>query len=165
MTDSGKSSWDDVIKGLQAAAAELRSAMGRQEAPSAEEIAAEARLRRDLSQLQASAAELQSKLGHDIGQRRKAIASSFDKSSAERSASHLRLALEELSVTAANLAADVAVAASTSIKHAEPDLKRSVGALEEVAGSAAAWFRAAFESENDRSARHGAAQGRPLDDL
>lgn len=165
MTDSGKHSWDEVINGLRTAASELRSAAGRPGAPSTEETAAEARLKHDLEELQSSSAELMANLGHSFGQKREGIESSFDKKGAAQSANQMRSALEDLAKTASNLAADVASAASSSLKQAEPELRNSVRDLEEVAGSAAAWVRAAFEPDGGRHERPDAGRDRPLDDL
>jgi hypothetical protein len=165
MSNQQARSWDDVVAALRAAASELRRAAGRPGTATAEEIAAEERLKKDVSRLQVSAAALLERLARGLEDQRAGIESSFDKERAERSATQVRSALEDLATMAADVTSDIASAASSSLREADPELKQAIRALEEVANSAAAWVRAAFDGQGKGTSRPGSGGTTPLDDL
>ena len=165
MSDPGSKSWDEMVDRLRRAAAEVRAAVGNAGSPGMEEDAAAARLKSDVSRLGHSASELRSKLSASVAERRTEIETSFDRERAERTADQLKSSLEELAAVASNLASRVAGAAGSSLKQAEPELKTAARALEDVAGSAAAWARAVVDPTREQP-RNPSSEGRaPLDDL
>jgi hypothetical protein len=165
MSESGRQSWEDAVDGLRHAATEVRAALGRPTGPSAEEDAAATRLKADVSRLEQSATDLLGKLSSELSQQRTELESSVDREHAAKSSDQIKSSLEELAAVAARLTADVAVAAGSSLKQAEPELQTAIRALEDVAGSAASWVRAIID--DPRSApRETASEVRPpLDDL
>jgi hypothetical protein len=157
MSDPTSRSWDDVVDSLRGAAADLRSTAGRPGAPSAAEEAAAARLKSDVSRLEESAAKLRSTFAQGLEAQKSEIEASLDKEKAEQSTAQLRASLEELASMAKTVAGDLKSAAGVGFEQAEPDLKTAIRSLEDVAGSAAAWVRAALDP--DRSASEDARAG------
>ena len=165
MSEPGNRWWDEMVDALRRAAAEVRSALGRTGSPSPDEDAAATRLKGDVSRLEQSATELLSKLSTGLGERRSEIETSFDRQRAERSAEQMKASLEELAALAGSLTSNIASAASSSLKHAEPELKTAVRALEDVAGSAASWIRAVVDPARDQRGKPSSEGKPPLDDL
>jgi hypothetical protein len=165
MSDSGSRSSDDVIAALRSAAAALHDAIRRAGTASADEQAAAARLKEDVSRLEQSATELVAKLSGSLEQQRTEVESSFDREHAERTAGQLRSSLEELAALASALAASVAAAAGSSIQQAEPELKAAQRSLEDVVGSAAVWVRAAVDPARDQRGNLSREGRPPLDEL
>ena len=165
MNDAGRQSWDDAIDALRRAASEVRSAAGRAAAPSAEDDAAAARLKSDVSRLEQSATELRDRLSGSLAQQRETLQSSFDRERAQTSTDQIRASLEELAAVAGRLTSDVAAAAGTSLKYAEPELKNAIRALEDVAGSTAAWVRAVIDSPAGKRQPGTSPEQPPLDEM
>ena len=165
MSEPGNRSWEEMVDTLRKAAAEVRATLGRADSPSADEDAAATRLKGDVSRLEQSAADLLAKLSTGLGERRTEIETSFDRERAERSADQMKSSLEELTALAGSLTSDMASAASSSLKHAEPELKTAVRALEDVAGSAASWIRTVIDPARDRQRAPSPEGNPPLDDL
>lgn len=156
MNDANRQSWDEAIDALRRAAGEVRSAVGRGGEPSVAEDAAAARLKADVSRLEQSAAELRAKLAGGLEAQRAEVGSAFDRERAGQSADQIRASLEDLAAVAGRLTSEVAAAAGESVKRADPELKSAIRALEDVAGSAAAWVRAVVDPATE--ARPGAAR-------
>ena len=165
MSEPGSRSWDEMVEALRRAAAEVRSAMGRTGSPSAEEDAAAMRLKGDVSRLEQSASDLLSKLSSGLEQRRTEIDTSFDRERAAHSADQMKASLEEFAALGGSLTSNIASAAGSSLKHAEPELKTAVRALEDVAGSAASWIRAVIDPARDQQGSPASEGKPPLDDL
>ena len=164
MSTSGSRSWDEMVDRLRAAAGEVRSALGRAESASVDDDAAAARLKGDVSRLEQSASELISKISAGLRERRSEIDTSFDRERAQRSAEQMKSSLEELATLAGSVTADVASAASSTLKQSEPELRNVARALEDVAGSATSWIRTAIDPAKEQEKR--APENRPpLDDL
>jgi hypothetical protein len=165
MSDRTRQSWDEAIDALRRAASEVRSAVGRADEPGPEEDAAAARLKADVSRLEQSASELRAKLSGSLEQQRTHLDAAFDRERAQQSTDQIRASLEELGTVAGRLTSEVAAAAGQSVKHADPELKSAIRALEDVAGSAAAWVRAVVDPSSE--ARPGAARQPepPLDEM
>ena len=79
-------SWDEMVEALRTAAGDVRSAIGRAGSPSADDDAAAARLKGDVSRLEQSASELISKISAGLRERQSEIDTSFDRERAQRSA-------------------------------------------------------------------------------
>lgn len=165
MSESSRRSWDEAVDALRKAASDVRAAVGRSDAPGAEEDAAATRLKSDVSRLEQSASDLLATLSSALGQQRSELESSFDRERADKSADQIRTSLEELASLAGRLTSDVAAAAGGSLKQAEPELKTAIRALEDVAGSAASWVRAAIDPPRERRQGSGPEGTPPLDDL
>ncbi len=150
---------------LRTAAGEVRSALGRAGSHSVEDDAAAARLKGDVSRLEQSASELISKISAGVQERRSEIDTSFDRERAQRSAELMRTSLEELAALAGSVSADIASAASSTLKQSEPELKNVARALEDVAGSAASWIRTAIDPAKEQSGKRAPENRPPLDDL
>jgi hypothetical protein len=161
----GSRSWDEVVETLRTAAGEVRSALGRAGSRSANDDAAAARLKGDVSRLEQSASELIAKISAGIQERRSEIETSFDRERAERSAEQMKSSLEELAALARSVSTDIASAASSTLKQSEPELKNVARSLEDVAGSAASWIRTAIDHEKEQSEKRSPEAGPPLDDL
>jgi hypothetical protein len=158
-------SWDELVDRLRTAARELRSAVGRAGTPSADDDAAAARLKGDVSRLEESASELVTKISGGLRERRSEIETSIDRERAQRSAEQMKTALEELAVLAGRVTADVASAANSTLKQSEPELNNVARALEDVAGSAASWIRSAIDPAKDQTRQQASRNRPPLDDL
>jgi len=158
-------SWDEVVDSLRTAARDVRSAIGRAGSPSADDNAAAARLKGDVSQLEQSASELISKISAGLRERQSEIDTSFDRDRAQRSAEQLKTSLEELATLAGSVSAEIVSAASGTLKQSEPELKNVARALEDVAGSAASWIRAAIDPSREQPGKQSSQNRPPLDDL
>jgi hypothetical protein len=165
VSESGSRSWQDAVDGLRKAATEVRSALGRSGEPSAAEDAAASRLKSDVSRLEESATDLLGKLSNGLTQQRTELESSFDRERAEASSEQIKRSLEELASVAARLTSDVAAAAGSTVKQAEPELRSAVRALEDVAGSTASWVRAVIDPPRGERRETPAEARPPLDDL
>ena len=165
MSDKSSSSWEEAVEALRRAAKELQSAAGGLTAPTAEESQAASRLRADVSQLERSAGDLMAKLSVELERQRSHVGSSINRQRVDETSSQLKESLEELASLAVVLASQIAAAAGSGLKQAEPELKAAVRSIEDVAGSAAAWMRAAVDPVREEGrGSHGAGQP-PLDDL
>jgi hypothetical protein len=158
-------SWDEVVDSLQTAARDVRSAIGRAGSPSADDNAAAARLKGDVSQLEQSASELISKISAGLRERQSEIDTTFDRDRAQRSAEQMKASLEELATLAGSVSAEIVSAASGTLKQSEPELKNVARALEDVAGSAASWIRAAIDPSREQPGKQSSQNRPPLDDL
>jgi uncharacterized phage infection (PIP) family protein YhgE len=158
-------SWDEMVYKLRTAAADVRSAIGRAGFPGADDDAASARLKGDVSRLEQSASELVAKISAGLQERSSEIGTSFDRERAQRNAEQLKTALEELTVQAGKVSADIASAANRTLKQLEPELNNVARALEDVAGSAASWIRSAIDPTKDKLGKQTAQNRPPLDDL
>ena len=164
MSDTNRQSWDEAIDALRRAANEVRSAVGRDAQPSAEEDAAAARLKEDVSRLEQAAGNLRGRFTEGFEAQRERVETSFEKERAQQSADQLRAALEELVSIATRLTADVASTAGESVKQADPELKRAISVLEDVVRSAAAWARTIIDPPG-RSGRETSGSRPPLEDM
>ena len=158
-------SWDEVVDSLQTAVRDVRSAIGRAGSPSADDNAAAARLKGDVSQLEQSASQLISKISVGLRERQSEIDTSFDRERAQRSAEQMKTSLEELATLAGSVSADIVSAASGTLKQSEPELKNVARALEDVAGSAASWIREAIDPTREQPGKQSSQNRPPLDDL
>jgi hypothetical protein len=158
-------SWDEMVDRLRSAAGGIRSAIGRAGSPSADDDAATARLKGDVSRHEESASDLVSKISEGMRERRSGIETSIDRERAQRSAEQMKTALEELAVLAGRVTADVASAANSTLKQSEPELNNVARALEDVAGSAASWIRSAIDPVRDKPRKYASQDHPPLDDL
>ena len=158
-------SWDEIVNTLRTAASDVRSAIGRAESPSAEDDAAAARLKGDISRLEQSASELIAKISAGLRERRSEIDTSFDRERAQRNAEQMKASLEELAVLTGRVTAEIASAANSTLKQSEPELNKVARALEDVAGSAASWIRSAIDPARERPRKQSSQNRPPLDDL
>jgi uncharacterized phage infection (PIP) family protein YhgE len=158
-------SWDEVVDSLRTAARDVRTAIGRAGSPSADDNAAAARLKGDVSQLEQSASELISKISAGLRERQSEIDTSFDRERAQRSAEQMKSSLDELATLAGSVSADIVSAASGTLKQSEPELKNVARALEDVAGSAASWIREAIDPTREQPGKQSSQNRPPLDDL
>ena len=158
-------SWEDLTDTLRTAAAEVRSALGRAGSPSPDDDAAAARLKEDVSRLEQTASDLISTISSGLQERRSEIGSSFDRERAQRSAEQIKTSLEDLTALAVNIASEVGSVANSTLKQAEPELKRVTHALEQVAESATSWIRTMVDPEKKRSEAQTSEDRPPLDDL
>lgn len=158
-------SWDVMVNKLRTAAREIRSAGGRAGAPSADDDAATARLKGDVTRLEESASDPVTKISAGLRERRSEIETSIDRERAQRIAEQMKTALEELAVLAGRVTADVTSAANSRLKQSEPELNNVARALEDVAGSAASWIRSAIDPTKDQQRQHASRNRPPLDVL
>jgi Zn-dependent M16 (insulinase) family peptidase len=158
-------SWDEMVDKLRTAAGDVRSAIGRAGSPSADDDAAAARLKGDVSRLEESASELVAKISTGLRERRSEIETSVDRERAQRTAEQMKASLEELAVLAGRVTADVASAANSTLKQSEPELNNVARALEDVAGSAVSWIRSAIDLTEDQPRKQASQNRPPLDDL
>jgi hypothetical protein len=154
-----------MVETLRTAAGEVRTALGRAGSRSADDDAASARLKGDVSRLEQSASELISKISAGLHERRSEIDTSFDRERAQRSAEQMKSSLEELAALAGSVTADIASAANSTLKQSEPELKNVARALEDVAGSAASWMRSAIDPAKEEPETRAPENRPPLDDL
>jgi len=77
----------------------------------------------------------------------------------------MKSSLEDLTVLAASMTAEIGSAANSTLKQAEPELKNVAGALEKVAESATSWIRTAIDPEKKQPGAHPSGNKPPLDDL
>jgi chromosome segregation ATPase len=162
MSDSERRSWEDIVDRLQRAATELRSAAGRPHERSAEEEAAAARLKADVSRLEQSAADLKEKLTSGFDRQR----SEVDRERVEQSTGQIKVALDELIDLARSVTTDLGTAAESSYRNARPEVRTAIRTLEDVASSAGAWIKSAIDPSRER--HHGqrdAGPRAPLDEL
>ena len=165
MTAPDNRSWDEMIDKLRSAAGDVRSALGQPAFPSADDDAAAARLKGDVSRLQQSASELIVKISAGLRERGAEIETSVDRERVQRSAEQMKTSLEELVELAGRVTTDVASAANSTLKQAEPELNNVARALEDVAGSAASWIRSAVDPTREQPGRQGSQNRPPLDEL
>lgn len=165
MSERDPSSWDDVVDKLQGAATELRSAAGRGAGASAEEEEAATRLKADVTRLEHSAAELRARLSASLESQKAEFQTSVDRDRAEQSAGQLKDAIDELAGLARTVTLDIKAAAETGFTQAQPELRTAIRALEDVAGSAGAWVRAAIDPDRPQAGERKGSQRPPLDDL
>jgi hypothetical protein len=158
-------SWDEMVDALRTAASDVRSAIGRARAPSEADDAAAARLKGDVSRLEQSASELVAKISAGLRERRSEIETSIDRERARQTAEQMKTSLEELAVIASRVSADVASAATSTLKQSEPELNNVARALEDVAGSAASWIRSAIDPTREQPGKQAGQNRPPLDDL
>ena len=165
MSGTGKRSWDEVVDSIRSAASDVRSAAGRAGAAGADEEAAATRLKGDISHLEQSASDLLGNFARTLDQQRSDVTASFDRQRAEASTDQIRTSLEELAALATRLTSDVASAAGSSLKQAEPDLKNAVRALEDGSASAAAWIRTTIDPPREGPTSTSSADRPPRDSL
>ena len=165
MSAPDNQSWDEMVDKLRTAAYEVRSAIGRAGTPSADDDAAAARLKGDVSRLEQSASELITKISAGLRDRRSEIETSFDRERAQRTAEQMKTSLEELAVLAGRVTTDIASAANSTLKQSEPELNNVARALEDVAGSAASWIRSAIDPTKEQPGKQASQNRSPLDDL
>jgi hypothetical protein len=154
-----------MVDTLRTAASDLRSAIGRAGSPSADDDAATARLKGDVSRLEQSASELIVKISGGLQEGRSEMETSFDRERAQRTAEQLKTSLEDLTVLAGRVTADIASAANSTLKQSEPELNNVARALEDVAGSAASWIRSAIDPTSEQPGKRSSQNRPPLDEL
>jgi hypothetical protein len=165
MNDPSHRAWDEALAALGRAVDELRAAARGSAQPTADEVAAETRLRHDLSRLEQSAAELVTKFADGLEQERAGVEASIDRERAEQTRTQLKTALEDLAHQASHVAAEAGKAAAGSMRQAEPEMKVALGALDDVLRSTGAWLRAVVDPHRGPHGPSGAAGRPPLDDL
>jgi hypothetical protein len=161
----GSRSWDEILDTLRTAAGEVRSAIERGGSPSTDDDVAAARLKGDVSRLEQSASELIAKISAGVQERRSEIDTTFDRERAHRNAEQMKLSLEDLAALAGSVTAEIASAANSTLKQSEPELKNVARALEDVAGSATSWIRAAIDPAKEQPETRAPRNTPPLDDL
>ena len=165
MSAPDRRSWDELVDTLRTAAGDVRSAIGRAGSSSTGDDVAAARLKGDVSRLEQSASELISKISVGLRERQSEIDTSFDRERAQLSVEQMKSSLEELATLAASVSADIVSVASGTLKESEPELKNVARALEDVAGSAASWIRAAIDPTREQPGKQSSQKRPPLDDL
>lgn len=165
MTEQSNKSWEDLVDRLRGAAHELRDAAGREGAPSAEEEAAAARLKNDVTRLEQTAAELRSKLTVGLDAQRKDFETALDRERAEQAAGQVRTALDELLGLARTVTLELKEAATASLSNAQPELKTAIRTLEDVASSTGAWVRTVVDQDRQPGGMKSERTQPPLDDL
>jgi hypothetical protein len=165
MSAPDRRSWDELVDTLRTAAGDVRSAIGRAGSSSTDDDVAAARLKGDVSRLEQSASELISKISVGLRERQSEIDTSFDRERAQLSVEQMKSSLEELAKLAASVSADIVSVASGTLKESEPELKNVARALEDVAGSAASWIRAAIDPTREQPGKQSSQNRLPLDDL
>jgi hypothetical protein len=150
---------------LRAAAAEVRSALGRAGSGSADDDAEVARLKGDVSRLEQAASDMISAISSGLRERQSEIGSSFDRERAQRSAEQVKTSLEDLAGLAVGMTTEIGSAANSTLKQAEPELKNVARALENVAESTASWIRTAIDPEQRQPGSQASENRPPLDDL
>jgi hypothetical protein len=165
MSDPNGKSWQDIVDRLQGAANDLRNATGRPRGATPEEEAAAARLKANISRLEQVASELRSKLGHVLETQRGEYENAFDRERAERTAGQFRAAFDELIGLARSVTLDLKSVAESTYAQAQPELRSAIRSVEDVAGAAAAWVRAAIDRDRNSGGSGSTRKGVPLDDL
>jgi archaellum component FlaC len=165
MSAPDRRSWDELVDTLRTAAGDVRSAIGRAGSSSTDDDVAAARLKGDVSRLEQSASELISKISVGLRERQSEIDTSFDRERAQLSVEQMKSSLEELATLAGSVSADIVSVASGTLKQSEPELKNVARALEDVAGSAASWIRAAIDPTREQPGKQSSQNRLPLDDL
>lgn len=165
MTEQSNKSWEDLVDRLRGAAHELREAAGREGAPSAEEEAAAARLKNDVTRLEQSAAELRAKLATGLDEQRKEFETALDRERAEQAAAQVRTALDELLGLARTVTLELKEAATASLTRAQPELKTAIRTLEDVASSTGAWVRTVIDHDRTSGGPRSERTAPTLDDL
>jgi hypothetical protein len=150
MSDPGYRAWEEAL-----------AALGR----AVDEVAAETRLKHDLSRLEQSAAEFVTKLADGLEQDRAGVEASFDRERADQTCAQLKTALEDLAHQASHVAAEAGIAAAGSMQQAEPEMKVALGALDDVMRSTGAWLRAVVDPHRGPHDPSDASGRPPLDDL
>jgi hypothetical protein len=130
-----------------------------------DDVAAAARLKGDVSRLEQSASELIAKISIGMQERRSEIDTAFDRERAQRSAEQMKSSLDELAALAGSVSAEIASAASSTLKQSEPELKNVAHSLEDVAGSAASWIRTTIDPAKEQPGKRAPENKPPLDDL
>ena len=165
MSAPDRRSWDELVDTLRTAAGDVRSAIGRAGSSSTDDDVAAARLKGDVSRLEQSASELISKISVGLRERQSEIDTTFDRERAQLSVEQMKSSLEELATLAGSVSADIVSVASGTLKQSEPELKNVARALEDVAGSAASWIRAAIDPTREQPGKQSSQNRPPLDDL
>src|SRR5918994_5178743 len=165
MSAPDRRSWDELVDTLRTAAGDVRSAIGRAGSSSTGDDVAAARLKGDVSRLEQSASELISKISVGLRERQSEIDTTFDRERAQLSVEQMKSSLEELATLAGGVSADIVSVASGTLKESEPELKNVARALEDVAGSAASWIRAAIDPTREQPGKQSSQNRLPLDDL
>jgi archaellum component FlaC len=165
MSAPDRRSWDELVDTLRTAAGDVRSAIGRAGSSSTDDDVAAARLKGDVSRLEQSASELISKISVGLRERQSEIDTTFDRERAQLSVEQMKSSLEELATLAGSVSADIVSVASGTLKQSEPELKNVARALEDVAGSAASWIRAAIDPTREQPGKQSSQNRLPLDDL
>ncbi|MCC2626831.1 MAG: hypothetical protein K0S14_481 [Thermomicrobiales bacterium] len=165
MSAPDRRSWDELVDTLRTAAGDVRSAIGRAGSSSTDDDVAAARLKGDVSRLEQSASELISKISVGLRERQSEIDTTFDRERAQLSVEQMKSSLEELATLAGSVSADIVSVASGTLKESEPELKNVARALEDVAGSAASWIRAAIDPSREQPGKQSSQNRPPLDDL
>jgi chromosome segregation ATPase len=164
MAEQNNRSWDEALSALRQAAEELKTVLTRNSVKAEEVQASPGQLKHDLERLQRAGSELQAKLVDSFDRQRPEIVSNLDRERAERTAEQLKRSLEDLASLAVNVTAEVATAAQSSLKQAEPELRTAIRSLEDLASSVSAWITSSIDSGRTRS-DSGPTRRPPLDDL
>jgi hypothetical protein len=165
MTEQSKKSWEDLVDRVRGAAHELREAAGGEGAPNAEEEAAAARLKTDVTRLEQSAAELRTKLAAGLDEQRRDFETALDRERAEQAAAQVRTALDELLGLARTVTLELRDAATSSLTRAQPELKNAIRTLEDVASSTGAWVRTVIDRNPESGGKAAERTRPPLDEL
>ncbi|MFT4039782.1 MAG: hypothetical protein QM692_16500 [Thermomicrobiales bacterium] len=136
--------WDDLVDRLRGAVSDLRSAAGRPAPDNADEAAAAAHLKANLSRLEETASRLRASLTTSLDAQ-KAGFETGDRDKAEATASQLKDSLQELLGMAKNVASDVKTGAQATYAQSEPELKSAIRTLEDVASSTGAWVKTVID--------------------
>jgi hypothetical protein len=165
MSESSSRSWSEAVQALRQAVGDLKSALARYETDTAGEEASASRLKQNLGRVQQAGAELQTTLVNSFERHKPEVVSGIDRERAERTAQNLKSSFDELASLAGDVAADVAVAARSTLKDAEPEIRAAIRSLEVLASSATAWISESIESSRASRGDAGGKGRQPLDDL
>jgi hypothetical protein len=163
MNEPSSQSWDDALIALRQAAGDLKTALGHVASRADESQPTPGRLKHDLDWLMRAGSDAQAKFVEGFERERPDLVSSLDRERAEKTAQHLKSSVEEIAALAADVTADVAAAAQSSLKHAEPELRTAIRSLEDLASSVAAWIATSIESGRGGEPR--SKRKPPLDEL
>jgi ABC-type transporter Mla subunit MlaD len=163
MSESNSRSWEEALGALRQAAAELKTSLSGVVGNAEDTQPTPSRLKHDLDRLLRSGAELQSKFIEGFERQRPDIVSELDRERAERTTHQLKNSVEAFATLAVDVTTEVAAAAQSSLKQAEPELRTAVRSLEDLTSSLAAWISASIDTKRDGASRP--TRKPPLDEL
>jgi hypothetical protein len=163
MSEPKSRSWEEALSALRQAAGELKSSLSRVASNADDTQPAPGRLKHDLERLLRSGAELQSTFVEGFERQRPDIVSRIDRERAEKTAQQLKNSVEEFATLAVDVTTEVAAAAQSSLKQAEPELRTAVRSLEDLATSISAWISSSIDTRRDGDANQ--TRKPPLDEL
>jgi hypothetical protein len=163
MSEASGRSWDEALSALRDSAGELKRALTHIASKTEDAQPTTGRLKQDLERLVRAGAKLQTTFLEGFERQRPDIVSHLDRERAEQTAQQLKASVEELATLAVDVTIEVAAAAQSSLKQAEPELRTAARSLEDLASSVATWIANSIDS-----GRGGSSAGQrkpPLDEM